>query len=68
MRTFLFCLLGLIVGYVLGALLCNYAIVMLVTSNSHDRNLEAQMTAAFVGGPIGALIGAIAGWLLARRR
>ena len=68
MRTFFFSLLGLVVGYVLGALLWNFAIVMLVSSNTHDRNVEAQMTAAFIGGPIGALVGAIAGWLVARRR
>ncbi|PPC98730.1 MAG: hypothetical protein CTY31_11895 [Hyphomicrobium sp.] len=67
MRTFLITLIGLVVGYVLGALLWNYA-VMAVSSNTHDKILEAQMTAAFIGGPIGAIIGVICGWLVARHR
>lgn len=67
MRTFLITLIGLVVGYVLGALLWNYA-VMNFSSNTHDRILEGQMTAAFIGGPIGAIIGVIGGWLVARRR
>ncbi|MGQ0455643.1 MAG: hypothetical protein ACT4OU_01140 [Hyphomicrobium sp.] len=67
MRTFLFVLIGLVAGYVLGALAWYFG-VMTLSSNTHDRLLEAQMTAAFIGGPIGAVVGGIAGWLFARRR
>ncbi len=35
-----------------------YAAVSLVSSNTHDRALEAAMTAVFVFGPIGAIVGA----------
>lgn len=66
MRTFIFVLIGLVVGYVFGALVWNFA-VMTISSNTHDRNLEAQMTAAMIGGPIGAVVGAISVWLFARR-
>ncbi|MCC7034204.1 MAG: hypothetical protein IT179_15385 [Acidobacteria bacterium] len=38
-----------------------YAAVSLVSSNTHDRALEAAMTAVFVFGPIGAIVGAIVG-------
>lgn len=64
MRTF-FVVLGLVIGYVCAALAWNYA-VMTFSSNTHDRILEAQMTAALIGGPIGAVVGAIVGWRLAR--
>jgi hypothetical protein len=67
MRTFLFVLIGLVAGYALGALTWYFG-VMMVSSNTHDRLLEAQMTAAFIGGPIGAVVGAIVGWRVARRR
>ncbi|MFN0217303.1 MAG: hypothetical protein ACKVP4_00660 [Hyphomicrobium sp.] len=67
MRTFLVVLIGLAAGYVLGALAWYFG-VMTFSSNTHDRILEAQMTAAFIGGPIGAVVGAIVAWLAARRR
>lgn len=67
MRTFMFVLIGLVAGYVLGALAWHFG-VMTFSSNTHDRILEAQMTAAFIGGPIGAVIGAIVAWRFAIRR
>lgn len=38
-----------------------YAAVSLLSSNTHDRALEAAMTAVFVFGPIGAIVGALVG-------
>jgi hypothetical protein len=34
----------------------------------HDRSVEAAMTAAFVIGPAGAVVGAVAGFVLSRAR
>lgn len=48
------------VGYVAGAVV-TYALTMMLSSNVHDRQLEAAMTAAFAGGPLLALVGFIYG-------
>jgi hypothetical protein len=49
---------GLVAGYVLGAAI-GLGAVTLLSANTHDRGIEAVMTAAFVGGPVGAVIGLI---------
>ena len=67
MRRFGFGVLGAIAGYVLFAL-CGYALVTYGSSNVHDRALEASMTAAFVAGPLGALIGLVAGIVMGGRK
>lgn len=59
-------LTGLVLGYAAAAVL-GYFAVMLLSSNTHDKSLEAAMTAAFVAGPLGAVVGLVAG-LLRRRR
>lgn len=66
MRTLLFALLGLAIGYVAGALL-GYAGVAALSPNVHDKSLEAAMTAAFVAGPAGAVVGLILGLVRGRR-
>lgn len=53
------CALG---GYAVAAVL-GYWLVMQRSSNTHDRAMEAAMAAAFVWGPLGAVVG-VAGWLL----
>lgn len=58
--------LGLIAGYIAGAA-GGYGLVTLVSSNTHDKSMEAVMTAAFVAGPVGALIGIIVALMWARR-
>jgi hypothetical protein len=40
---------------------------LVFSSNSHDRDVEAVMTAMFVAGPIGAAVGAVVGARLSRR-
>lgn len=58
-------LTGLVAGYLLGAGIGAVA-VQTMSTNTHDRSVEMAMTAAFVAGPIGALVGLLAGLL--RRR
>ena len=41
--------------------------VALLSSNTHDKSVEIVMTAAFVTGPLGALVGLLAGLLRSRR-
>lgn len=55
-------LLGLVLGYAAGAA-AGVGAVELLSSNTHDRYQEAVMTAAFVTGPIGAVLGLIVGLL-----
>ena len=66
MRKFLFCLFGLIAGHLIGAGL-GAAAIQLLSSNSRDKSMEMAMTSAFVTGPIGAVIGLVAGWLKLRK-
>lgn len=58
-------LLGLIIGYGVGAF-AGGGLVHLVSGNTHDKSLEAAMTGAFVTGPIGALLGLVLASMLLR--
>ena len=51
-----------LLGYVAMALL-GYVAVGQFSTNAQDRQLEAAMTAAFVTGPLGAMIGFIVGFM-----
>jgi flagellar motor component MotA len=55
-----------LVGYVGGALL-GYLLVQMFSSNAHDRDLEVATTAAFVVGPLVAVVAGIVGALRAGR-
>lgn len=57
-RPFTFAMAAYVVGAVIG-----YLLVTLVSGNQHDRAIEATMTAAFVAGPLGAVIGFVLGLL-----
>ena len=65
MRRFLAGVIGLIVGYLMLAT-CGYWAILMLSSNRFDRSLEAATTAAFVVGPIGAVIGLVLGLLIAK--
>lgn len=65
MSKLLRALFGLVLGYVAGAGL-GYMAITLLSTNTHDKALEAAMTAAFVAGPVGAVVGVILALL--RRR
>ena len=67
MRRFLFGLLGLVAGYIAGAVL-GYFLIEGFSSNQHDRSVEAAMTAAFATGPLFALIGLIIGIIRSGRK
>jgi hypothetical protein len=63
MRRFLMAMLGVPVGYLVFAF-AGYWAIQLLSNNTFDRSLEASMTAAFVIGPGGAIIGFIVGLVL----
>ena len=66
MKTFLFALATLLAGYVIGALIGG-TLISLTSGNTHDKGMEVVMTAAFVTGPLGAIIGLIVGLIRGRR-
>ena len=47
-------------GYVAAAV-AGYVLVLGVSSNAHDRGVEAAMTGIFFVGPLGAVVGFIVG-------
>ena len=67
MRRLGFGVLGLIGGYALAAVI-GYFLVTALSSNPHDLAVEASMTATFVAGPFGALVGLVAGLVLGGRK
>jgi cation transporter-like permease len=67
MRRFLAALLGLLIGYPVFAVL-GYFAISLFSGNHFDGSVEASMTAAFVFGPAGAIIGLIVGIVASKKR
>lgn len=67
MRRFLIGLLWALPGYVVGAF-GGGLLVSLLSSNTHDRSIEAAMTGAFVLGPLVAVAAFAIGFARARRR
>lgn len=67
MRRFGIGLLWALGGYPLGAFV-GYLLIAWLSPNMHDRSVEAAMTAAFVFGPLGAVIAFVAGVVRAGRR
>jgi hypothetical protein len=53
-------------GYALAAI-TGYFLVDALSTNTHDRAVEAAMTGAFVFGPVGAVAGFITGFVRAGR-
>jgi hypothetical protein len=60
-------LAGAVAGYVVAAG-GGYFLVLALSSNVHDRSVEAAMTSAFVVGPLGAVLAAVAAWAAAGPR
>jgi hypothetical protein len=54
-------------GYLLAAA-AGYFLIEVLSSNSHDRSVEAGMTSVFFFGPLGGLIAFIAGVIFGGRR
>jgi len=67
MRRALVGLVWAVPSYLVGAFWGGY-LLYLVSSNSHDRSLEASMTGAFVLGPLAAVVGFIVGAARTRPR
>lgn len=63
MKSFGILVLAAVVGYA-GGFAIGMGLVNLFSSNRHDKSMEAAMTAAFLFGPIGAVIGLIVTWLV----
>ena len=60
MRRLAIGLLCGVVGYLVAAV-AGYLLIMQFSSNRHDREVEAAMTAAFFFGPVGGLMAFIVG-------
>ncbi len=58
-------LAGGLLGYLLGAFGGGF-LVSVLSSNTHDRSIEAAMTGAFVLGPLAAIAGVVLGVRRAR--
>jgi len=54
-------------GFLLGAV-ATYFLTLALSPNTHDLAVEAAMTAAFAGGPAGALIALLWRWRFGRSR
>jgi len=60
-------LAAILAGYALGGLL-GYALVTSASPNTHDKTVEAAMTAAFVTGPVFAILAGSIAALRSRRK
>ncbi len=67
MRTVGSLLLFVLAGYVIGAVF-TFVTVQVLSGNTHDRSVEAAMTAAFIGGPALAVVLGLVGSGRSRRR
>jgi hypothetical protein len=67
MKRFGIAVLFAIVGYLVAAV-ASYFLVDLLSSNVHDRSVEAGMTSAFVFGPLGAVAAFIVGFIRGGRK
>ena len=65
MKIFFLSLLIAVVAYVVAAV-GGYYLISKLSSNTHDKSMEATMTGAFVLGPIAAVIAFIAAYLYLR--
>jgi hypothetical protein len=54
-------------GYVSFAV-AGYLLVSVLSSNTHDRSVEAAMTSTFVLGPLGALVAMVVGVIRTGRK
>jgi hypothetical protein len=63
LKRFAIALACALAGYVAAAL-ASYFLVLQLSSNVHDRAIEAAMTSIFFFGPIGAVFAFIAGFIL----
>jgi len=67
MKRFGIGLLWAVAGYLVVAV-ASYFLVLQLSSNTHDRSVEAAMTSVFFFGPIGAVIAFVIGLIRGGRR
>jgi len=67
MKRFGMGLLWAVAGYLLVAV-ASYFLVLQLSSNTHDRSVEAAMTSVFFFGPMGAVIAFVIGFIRGARR
>jgi cation transporter-like permease len=67
MKRLALSLLVAVVGYVLGAV-AGYVLIAQLSPNTHDRSVEAAMTAVLVTGPVAALVAFAVAMIRLRRR
>ena len=67
LRRLGFGLLFAVAGFILAAI-ASYFLILELSSNLHDRSVEAAMPSAFFFGPVGGAIGLIAGAIFGGRR
>lgn len=65
MKIFFLSLLIAVAAYLIAAV-GGYYLITKLSSNTHDKSMEASMTAAFVLGPIAAIIAFIVSYLTLR--
>lgn len=65
-RRILFAVLWAVPSYLAGAF-GGGMLISLLSSNQHDRSVEAAMTGAFVTGPLAGIVGLVAGFIRAGR-
>lgn len=66
MKRFGIAFISAVIGYFVAAC-ASYALIGALSSNVHDRSVEAAMTSAFIFGPCGALLAFVFGFVLAGR-
>ena len=67
MKTFGFSILGGVLGYAIG-LFAGIGLILGLSSNTHDKSMEAVMTGFFATGPFMALAGFVATFIYLRFR
>ncbi|MGV3602589.1 MAG: hypothetical protein ACO1N1_15360 [Dyadobacter fermentans] len=65
MKIFFLSLLIAVAAYLIAAV-GGYYLITKLSSNTHDKSMEASMTAAFVLGPVAAIIAFIVSYLTLR--
>ena len=66
MKRFAIGLLCAVGGYIVMAF-AGYFLIDWLSSNTHDRSVEAAMTSVFFIGPLGAVLGFVIGFALGGR-
>jgi hypothetical protein len=67
LKRLAFGLLFAIAGFIVAAV-AGYFLILALSSNMHDRSVEASMTSIFFLGPVGAVVAFAGGMIFGGRR